>query len=119
MLLLDECGNFPAPKKPEKRYATVDFTLISDDVSTYTKTYVGSLHADDGENNTHLKVRAEEMVECFANGEFVGVSLWNTHEFNLAKHLKKGENKLMLKVTGNAANRYTNHKIEYGLLPQA
>ena len=119
LLLLDECGNFPAPKKPEKRYATVDFTLISDDVSTYTKTYVGSLHADDGENNTYLKVRAEEMVECFANGEFVGVSLWNTHEFNLAKHLKKGENKLMLKVTGNAANRYTNHKIEYGLLPQA
>ena len=56
------------------------------------------------------------MVECFVNGTFVDFSLWNAHEFKLTGHLKAGENTVVLKVTGNAANRFTEHRIAYGLL---
>ena len=115
LLILDENGDFPAPEKKEKHYISLDFTLTSEDCESFVKTYIGTLKVDALEENRYLKVNAEEMVECFVNGSFVGVSLWNTHEFNLTNHLKPGENTVTLKVTGNAANRFTDHRIEYGL----
>ena len=115
LLILDENGDFPAPEKKEKHYIPIDFTLVNEDSEHFVKTYVGMATIDTLGEERYLKVNAEEMVECFVNGSFAGVSLWNTHEFNLANHLKLGENTVTLKVTGNAANRFTDHRIEYGL----
>jgi len=55
------------------------------------------------------------MVECYVNGIFCGVSLWNKHEFYLSPYLKKGVNTIELKVTGSAVNRFTSHRVDYGL----
>ena len=119
LLILNENGDFPAKKKAKKRYVNLDFTLVSDDKARFVKTYIGNLIADKtDECEIWLSTDAEEMVECFIGGEFVGVSLWNTHKFNLTSYLHCGENAVMLRVTGNAANRFTNHRIEYGLTMQ-
>jgi hypothetical protein len=53
-----------------------------------------------------LEAAAEEMVECYCNGEFAGVSFWNPHRFRIGKWLHPGKNELTLVVTGNIANRY-------------
>lgn len=62
-----------------------------------------------------FKVRGEEMAECWCNDEFVGVSFWNDHYFNVGSYLKKGENEIKLLMTGNAANIYAGAEIFYGL----
>ena len=116
ILILDEKGDFPAPERKTRKLASVDFILTDNDTERFVKTYVGTLSANSLDENLYISVNAEEMVECFVNGSFVGVSLWNTHEFNLDPYLKNGENTITLKVTGNAANRFTDHRIEYGLL---
>ena len=116
LLILDGEGKFDAPAPREKHFVSVDFTLTEDDLTKYKKTYSGILNVDQVDSDSlWLAVSAEEMVECFVNGDFAGFSLWNTHQFNLSPYLKCGENDILLKVTGNAANRFTNHKIQYGL----
>lgn len=60
-------------------------------------------------------VHGEEMIECFVNGRFAGVSFWNTHRFHVGPYLQTGENEIWLKVTGNAANLYGKADIWYGL----
>ena len=56
------------------------------------------------------------MVECWCNDEFAGVSFWNLHQFQVGSFLKKGVNKICLRVTGSAANLYENANIEFGLM---
>lgn len=62
-----------------------------------------------------FSVRGEEMVECFCNGQFVDVSFWGGHRFDLSGHMKQGENEIRLVVTGNAANIYEHAGIAFGL----
>lgn len=116
LLILDCNGAFDAPLQKEKEYASVVFNLINHDEVKHVKTYASRLNVDTVKReNMWICVDAEEMVECFTNGHFVGFSLWNKHEFNIAPYLHNGENEVILKVTGNAANRFTNNKIPYGL----
>ena len=56
-----------------------------------------------------------EMVECYCNGAFVGVSFWGKHSFEIGPFLTEGENKIRLVVTGNAANIYGGGSIAFGL----
>ena len=117
LLLLDDHDELKAPYKRSRKFADVDFSLVSDDGEKFTKTYAGTLTLKSVSiEETWIAVYAEEMVECFVNGEYVDVSLWNRHEFNISNHIKSGENQIVLKVTGNAANRYSGCSIEYGLL---
>ena len=60
-------------------------------------------------------VTGEEMVECFCNGEFVDVSFWGEHRFDVGSFLREGKNAIRLVVTGNAANIYENAGIAFGL----
>ena len=115
LLILDEEGAVDAPQRSERHYIDVQFSEIEDDTESYVKTYIATFRAGEAEN-LWLRINAEEMVECYANGRFAGVSLWNTHEFDLSGYIAPGENEIMLKVTGNAANRFTAHKIAYGLI---
>jgi len=117
LYILDDNGNYPATAKKKQKYVSVDFSLISHDEANFVKTYAGIFNADAPINEEILiKVQAEEMVECFVNDRFVDVSLWNTHRFRLTDHVKQGENRIVLRVTGNAANRFTDHRIAYGLI---
>ena len=115
LYILDD-GSFPSPPRAKRRYVDVDFSLISEDTGAYVKTYRGSLSVGGDTADVWLRVDAEEMVECFVNGRFVDASLWKRHEFLLSAHLVPGENDVLLKVTGNAANRYTAHTVAYGLM---
>ena len=60
-------------------------------------------------------VNGEEMAECFCNGEFVDVSFFGEHRFDVSAFLREGENEIRLVMTGNAANIYENAGIEFGL----
>ena len=116
LLILDEEGSFEVPVGKAKNYIPVKFTLEADDKENFIKTYKGIVHVcKKGKDNLWIKVKAEEMTECFAGGNFVGVSFWNDHEFEISEFVKEGKNEIILKVTGNAANRFTNNRIEYGL----
>ncbi|MDP4133841.1 MAG: hypothetical protein Q8882_07500, partial [Bacillota bacterium] len=89
--------------------------LIEDDKSSFIKKYQAKFCCQ-GTENLYINVKAEEMVECYVNGSFAGFSLWNNHEFFIKPYIKKGENLIELSVTGSAVNRFTDQKIEYGLL---
>lgn len=60
-------------------------------------------------------VEGTEMVECYCNGQFVDVSFWGKHFFDLTGHLKGDDNELRIVCTGNAANIYENAGIPFGL----
>ena len=116
LLILDEKEEISAPKKPVPGYVSVDFSLVSHDETNFVKTYAGVLVVDDTvADDIWIQIRAEEMVECFVNDSFVDVSFWNPHRFRISDHLRRGDNTITLKVTGNAANRFTEHRIAYGM----
>lgn len=75
----------------------------------------GNLSASLEKAPLRFAVNGEEMVECFCNGEFVDVSFWGEHRFDVGQFLKEGENELRLVITGNAANIYENAGIAFGL----
>lgn len=66
-------------------------------------------------NTTGFFVKGSEMVECYCNGQFVDVSFWGKHFFDLEGHLKEGDNEIRLVCTGNAANIYENAHVPFGL----
>ena len=102
------------PLEIKKEFVDVEFEIISEDKEKFVKTYSGKYCGK--RDNLYVSVLAEEMVECFVNGEFCGVSLWNKHEFYLSPYLIDGENLIELVITGNAANRFTANRISYGLI---
>lgn len=112
---------FAPEEVPQRAYSapeileSLHFELTGQDSATHTKTYEAVYFAKEITGQEAFSIEAEEMVECFCNGEFVGVSFWNPHDFSIGKHLKKGENRIKLVVTGSAANRYTENLIAYGL----
>ena len=116
LLILDEKGIADIPVQKEKIYADVAFSLIDEDKEQFVKTYKGTLKiTSEAEKNIFIKVHAEEMTECFVGGKLVDFSLWNDHEFDLRDYLQTGDNEIQLRVTGSAVNRFTNHRIDYGL----
>lgn len=68
------------------------------------------------ERETVFQIRGEEMAECFCNGEFVGVSFWNPHRFDISTCLYAGKNVIEVRFTGSAANLYEDADIAYGIM---
>ena len=116
LLLIDEEGEPSDTDEPKREYITPAFDLVADDTVAFIKTYRATLTTAPCER-LYLRVRTEEgdMVECFVNGHFAGFSLWNDHEFLLSPYLGDGENTVELRVTGSAVNRFTEHRLAYGL----
>lgn len=112
--LLIILGDKDFPLERKKEFANVDFELKSEDEEKHIKTYIGKFSGK--KDNLFVSVLAEEMVECFVNGKFCGVSLWNKHEFYISPYLTDSENLIELVITGNAANRFTTNRISYGLI---
>ena len=77
--------------------------------------YVIKFMAKETAEPVRFSVRAEEMVECFCNGQFVDVSFWGGHRFDLTEFIKQDINEIRLVVTGNAANIYEHADIAFGL----
>ena len=111
----EECNELVKRKEAKIINLTDKVTLIDDDTTLYKKTYVAEYTAEEVTGNEVIEVTAEEMVECFCNGKFAGISFWNTHCFECGELLKPGINEIKFIVTGNAANRYTENSIPYGI----
>lgn len=111
LFLTDDASVFP--EKKEREYADVKFKLVSDDAENFVKIYSGDYSGK--KENLYLRLWADDMAECFVNGEYCGFSLWNEHEFYISPYLSDVENKIELKITGNAANRFSDAEIPYGL----
>lgn len=114
LIIIGDAGELE--EKPEVTFLgnlTETFKCVKDENNQ--KLYTANLQVDKVEGNEVFEVVGEEMVECYCNGEFVGVSFWNNHSFSIGKWLQTGDNEIKLRVTGNIANIYTNEKIPYGL----
>lgn len=62
-----------------------------------------------------IHVEADEMVECYVNGELADVGFWSPYWLRVGHLLKQGNNEIKLVVTGNAANIYCDAGLQYGL----
>lgn len=93
---------------------TDSFELLEkqNNVAIYTMDY----ETDQVTGTEIFIVQAEEMVECYCNGELTDVVFWSPYGMEVGKHLKLGNNKLKLVVTGSAANSYNNAQIPFGLM---
>lgn len=108
--------NFTNKNFKAKNLNNLNFKLLSHNNAIHIKIYEAIYITDEVTGQESFSVQAEEMVECYCNGKFAGVSFWNPHDFCIGKYLKKGENQIKLIVTGSAANNYTNDLIAYGLM---
>jgi len=101
------------PAKREYPDWTHRFTLVEKEGNEAA--YTCTCRAEDFEELPGFSVRGVEMVECYCNGQFVDVSFWGNHCFDLDGYLKDGDNEIKLVCTGNAANIYENAHISFGL----
>jgi len=94
---------------------TDQFQLMSQNNIQFKKTYLAAYEVPCIKGNETFFIRGEEMAECFCNGEFAGVSFASPHYFHIGKFLQVGPNELKVVLTGNAANKFGNVTIPYGL----
>jgi hypothetical protein len=121
LIVLDKSGTVSAAQPPEPNIMNemlANLRLESHDKKAIKKTYLADYSAESAAGNEAISVEAEEMVECFCNGSFAGVSFWNPHTFTIGSFLIKGQNQIKLIVTGSIANRYSNTAIPYGLIKE-
>lgn len=116
----EECGDLEQRTEKVIIDLTKEAVLVNEDKLLYKKTYVAEYNTEEITGNEVIGIMAEEMVECFCNGKFAGVSFWcmpnSQHRFEgAAGLLKKGRNEIKFVITGNAANRYTDNDIPYGI----
>lgn len=113
LILFDESGNV-YPTAPERTVIkNIEFTLTEENEEELTKTYTSEFTAVSLIGNECIEIDCEEMAECYVNSRFAGVSFWN-YSFDIGKYLTYGKNVITLVITGNIANRYSQH-IPYGL----
>lgn len=112
-MMVDMREEMPAKRREQFVDWTSRFALAEkkDNEAVYTC----RCKASDLGDTTGFFVKGSEMVECYCNGQFVDVSFWGKHFFDLAGHLKEEENEIRLVCTGNAANIYENANIPFGL----
>ncbi len=116
-LLLMFFKNEPAglAKVKEPAWLDLDFKLASEQQKDYKKVYEAVYEAESINGCEHVRIQAEEMVECFVNDQLAGVSFWNPHELDIGPFLQAGKNIIRLVVTGSAANRFGQKAVPYGL----
>lgn len=103
------------PAKRRERFADWTSRFALEGKRENEAVYTCRCKAADLGDTTGFYVTGSEMVECYCNGQFVDVSFWGKHFFDLAGQLKEGENEIRLVCTGNAANIYENADIPFGL----
>lgn len=114
LLIMEDAGDVSEEK--ESRFLgdfTDRFELIRKEENQAEYMMLLDAHTIDG--TEVFEVCANEMVECYCNGELADVALWSPYRIRLGQHLKEGQNQLKLIVTGSAANIYSNTKIPFGL----
>ncbi len=103
----------PEKIMPGKTISNQDFSLIQEEPASLQKIYAAQV----GPSPTGLLVEleAEEMTALEVNGQFIGVSFWSPHRFEVPAAMTQSPVSLRLTVTGSLANRYGKTPIFYGL----
>lgn len=116
LVILDRDGKDRTEKKTETFLGdfTTHFELVSCEPNR--KTYEMIYETEQVKGNEVFEISGDEMAECFCNGAFAGVGFFHIHRFSIGSLLVKGENKLRLIFTGNAANLYSDVRIPYGIV---
>lgn len=111
LLMFDESAEYsPAPERT--LISGLDFRLT--DENTEQKIYTAVYEKRCAAQNEYFKVSCGEMTECYINGIFCSVSLFD-NEFDTGDFLHEGQNEIRLVVTGSAANKYSDKRIPFGL----
>ena len=116
---LTEQVKIPVKRRPSDWFCrevpdwTEEFRLIQEEKNQ--KVYQLTKFLDGNDDIGRFEVSGTEMVECYCNGTFAGVSFWGKHLFEIEQFLTEGENEIRLVVTGNAANIYGGSRIAFGL----
>lgn len=116
LIIIDKAGKMQDKTFSENFLGnwTDRFTLLEEGDNRISYEY--RYQTDKLSGNETFLVEGEEMIECFCNGKLSGVSFWNPHKFSIGSFLKKGENRIIVRITGNAANQYDDKaEIFYGL----
>ncbi len=115
-LIVDETDRFAAPPLPDWKEIDLQelLTEAGQDNAQLCKTYRAQLTLDAPSGDEVLCLEAEEMAECWINGNFSDVSFWNRHRFFAGSLLKPGRNEIEIKVTGSISNRY-DKPVPYGI----
>lgn len=113
-------GDFP-PEYGEVRSdgtkLSLHFRQEEEDDEHFVKTYTVEYEKkEDAMRHEFFEVAYHEMAECYVNGQFCGVEFF-CRRFEIGALLHKGKNTIRLVVTGSAANRYNEEKIDYGIMP--
>ena len=119
LFLFDPSETVSAPCLPNPKSShdlRLDLRMIHNDPSFCQKTYTAQFHLAQVLRDETIRIKAEEMAECYCNGSFVGVSFWNPHVFDVGRYLKTGENEIRILITGNSANRFSDQQIPYGIV---
>lgn len=106
-------GEMPA----KRREQFIDWTgrFVLTEKRENEAVYTCHCRASELGDTTGFFVTGSEMVECYCNGQFVDVSFWGKHFFDLDGRLNEDDNELRIVCTGNAANIYENAGIAFGL----
>lgn len=91
------------------------WTMVGENKDKIQKIYETSYECGSYNGRETITVDGEEMIECYCNGTFVGVSFFAPHRFQIGAALVPEKNELKLVVTGNIANRYAGLEIPYGV----
>lgn len=102
-------------RKPEVYLGDFTEQFVLEEKANNQAVYTFRYYADSVEGGETFCVKGEEMVECYCNGQFVGVSFWGTHKFAVGAFLRPGDNEWKLVMTGNAANIYCETEIPFGI----
>lgn len=114
--VVEECSRIGGRCLKERNLGdfTERFNLVEkrDNRAVYTLNYM----AESVTGTEYFTVQAEEMVECYCNGEMADVAFWAPYRIRVGSLLEEGKNELELVVTGNAANVYCDAEIPFGLV---
>lgn len=104
---LDEVAHQPIKQKLPDFWttSTVDDVRYHSGSGTYTLAFNQPAKVQEERVMLQLE-RVESMAEIILNGEFVGVIWADPLEIDVTKHLKRGKNKLKIKVYNTWGNRF-------------
>ncbi len=116
LLIVDKASEKMPVYEEKRNYIDIEPKLVHTDRKRYVKTYSMTVDGALIQENTYLRLNADEVVEWWINGKLAKVTFWNPHVLPASEFLRKGSNTVTVRVIGSVANKYGKQRVPYGLL---